>query len=67
MEIKLREFAGQRTEVVLSSRQEGSWYVNFRSEPGYGAPCLEEAKLRELLSLIEKVKGVLAIDLSIDT
>lgn len=54
-ELKLKEFLGQRHDVVLFERNDGSKYITFKSDPGYGAPSCELDKLKELLGMLEKL------------
>lgn len=48
-ETLLREFAGQRCDVLICTRNNGSQYVTFKSQTGYGYPSLERDQLVELL------------------
>ena len=54
-ELKLKEFAGQRCDVTIIKRENGSKFVIFESESGFGHPSLEESELKDLL---EKVKNL---------
>lgn len=52
----LEEFAGQRCDVEITRREDGSVYVTFESEPHYGYPSLELDEVQELLRLMEGMK-----------
>ena len=54
-ELTLKDFAGQRCDVVIHVRTNGSSYATFRAAPGYGYPSLEIGNLEELL---EKMKSL---------
>ena len=45
----LTEYAGQRADVHIVQRDDGSVYVIFTSVEGYGWPKLELAQLEALL------------------
>lgn len=45
----LEEFAGQRCDVEITRREDGSVYATFQSEPHYGYPSLELDEVQELL------------------
>ena len=54
----LNEYAGQRCPVELNKRENGSVWIQFKMEPGYGYPSLEEKDLEKLLSDIKTFKKV---------
>ena len=55
-ELRLREYAGQNCDVVITVRRDSSAYIAFQSEPGYGYPTLEEGELHSLLQYISDLK-----------
>lgn len=52
-ELILYEFAGQKCDVKIRNRQDGSVFVIFESESGFGNPMLD---LEQLESLVRKCK-----------
>ena len=56
VELELKNFAGQHCDVVISERVDGSFYIQFKSAPHYGFPCLEEEELLTLLTHIRTLK-----------
>lgn len=54
---RLKEFAGQCCDVVITKRDDGSVFVVFRSTPSFGYPCLELKQLRNLLRRCEAFEG----------
>ena len=48
-ELLLRGFAGQYCDVQINWRKDGTCYVTFLSQPGYGFPTLEISQLSKLI------------------
>ncbi len=58
-EITLSNFGGQHCSVEIHSRDNGSLYATFKSRIGFGYPILEEAELRYVLDLMQRLGCVL--------
>jgi len=54
-EMILKEFAGQRKDVSLHVRDDGSRYVTFHAPEHYGYPSLELDQLKRLVKLLEEM------------
>ena len=55
-ELKLSEYAGQKCDVFIIKRKDGSVYVTFDHKEGYGHPALELDKLKNLVEKAEAMK-----------
>lgn len=58
IEIVLKEFAGQKCDVKICSRNNGSIYVMFQSDNGFGPPVLDQDKFVELNDHIKHLMGM---------
>lgn len=52
----LKDFAGQRCDVEINQRQDGTIYLCFKSEYGFGFPYIDEGDLHYLVRKIESFK-----------
>lgn len=55
-ELILKEYAGQKCDVKITIRENGSSYVTFNSVEGYGSPSLEKEELEKLITMMELIK-----------
>lgn len=51
--IVLKEYGGQRCDVIVGCRQDGTRYLTFKVSPGYGPPRLDYEDVVELLKMME--------------
>ncbi len=49
----LKEFAGQKNDVEIIKRWDGSKFVRFEMAKGFGYPKLELNEMKELLNKME--------------
>ena len=52
-ELKLKEFAGQKNDVIIIKRNDGSKFARFMMVPAFGYPKLELNEVKELLKKME--------------
>ena len=55
-ELRLKDYAGQRCDVVLISfsGEDNGKYIRFESVAGYGFPALDITQLKSLLDQLER-------------
>ena len=53
---ELKEYAGQKADVVITKRDNGSVFVVFKKTDGYGYPTLELEQLQKLTQKCEAIK-----------
>jgi len=54
--LTLEGYAGQKADVVIAKRNDGSIFVRFKFMEGYGYPSLELDKLKALIAKCDMLK-----------